>query len=298
MKIAPFPAIGALIVSIALSGCASIISGSQQSISVVAKTPESADVAGAACSFTNGKGQWFAPAPGSVTVHRAYGALVVHCDHPEWIGDFEARSTTKGMAFGNLLFGGVIGVGVDVGTGAAYDYPQLITVPMKTRVAATPAMAAGGAPPAMSVVTAAAAAAAAAAPQSAPIAPAPVASSQPVPAVASSPSAVGPLPAAPVASRPAMDPPSAATTVAVAVSMSEPAVAVAPVDRAMATRPVAVGQDEFSASRLAKDMACHSQPVAVMTSKGPGFENYSVACVSGDALAIRCQFGNCHALRR
>jgi hypothetical protein len=32
------------------------------------------------------------------------------------------------MAFGNILFGGVIGVGVDVATGAAYDYPALITV--------------------------------------------------------------------------------------------------------------------------------------------------------------------------
>lgn len=33
------------------------------------------------------------------------------------------------MAFGNLLFGGVIGAGVDIGTGAAYDYPNLISVP-------------------------------------------------------------------------------------------------------------------------------------------------------------------------
>lgn len=34
------------------------------------------------------------------------------------------------MAAGNILFGGLIGVGIDVATGAAFDYPTLITVPM------------------------------------------------------------------------------------------------------------------------------------------------------------------------
>jgi len=31
------------------------------------------------------------------------------------------------MAAGNIVFGGLIGVGVDIATGAAYDYPALIT---------------------------------------------------------------------------------------------------------------------------------------------------------------------------
>lgn len=34
------------------------------------------------------------------------------------------------MAFGNILFGGVIGAAVDAGSGAAYDYPTLISVIM------------------------------------------------------------------------------------------------------------------------------------------------------------------------
>jgi hypothetical protein len=33
-----------------------------------------------------------------------------------------------GLAFGNILFGGLIGAAVDVGTGAAYDYPSPIIV--------------------------------------------------------------------------------------------------------------------------------------------------------------------------
>jgi phosphoketolase len=31
---------------------------------------------------------------------------------------------------GNILFGGPIGAGVDMASGAAYDYPNLITVMM------------------------------------------------------------------------------------------------------------------------------------------------------------------------
>ena len=40
------------------------------------------------------------------------------------------KSFTKGMAFGNILFGGIIGAGVDISTGAAFDYPSLISVQM------------------------------------------------------------------------------------------------------------------------------------------------------------------------
>jgi hypothetical protein len=40
------------------------------------------------------------------------------------------KSSTKGMMAGNLLFGGVIGAGVDAASGAAYDYPALFQVMM------------------------------------------------------------------------------------------------------------------------------------------------------------------------
>lgn len=43
------------------------------------------------------------------------------------------KSSTKAMAFGNLLFGGVIGAGVDMASGAAYDYPTMITVLMSKK---------------------------------------------------------------------------------------------------------------------------------------------------------------------
>jgi hypothetical protein len=35
------------------------------------------------------------------------------------------------MMFGNILAGGIIGGAIDAGTGAGYDYPTTITVPLK-----------------------------------------------------------------------------------------------------------------------------------------------------------------------
>jgi len=77
--------------------------------------------------------------PGSVTVHRAYDNLSIYCTKAgEQPGTASVKSSTKGMAFGNILFGGVIGAGVDTASGAAYDYPALITVQLGTPTAVTP----------------------------------------------------------------------------------------------------------------------------------------------------------------
>lgn len=109
-------------------GCASIVGGTEQSISVETRNT-AGPVPGANCKLENDKGTWFVTTPGSTTVHRAYGDLKVNCDKDGHVpGAQSAKSSTKGLAFGNILFGGVIGVGVDAATGAAYDYPALITV--------------------------------------------------------------------------------------------------------------------------------------------------------------------------
>ena len=109
-----------------LSGCASIVSGTNQPITV--DTP---GCAAASCRLTNDKGEWAVTTPGSVVVNRAYGPLTIVCSKDGFASaTATVTSTTKAMAFGNILFGGVIGAGVDIGTGAAYDYPNSIIVPM------------------------------------------------------------------------------------------------------------------------------------------------------------------------
>ena len=110
-----------------LGGCASIVSGTNQPLTVETKFNDNA-LAGASCKLVNDKGEWFVTTPGSVTVHRAYGPLAVDCTKGASHGSASIKSGTKAMAYGNILFGGLIGAGVDVGTGAAYDYPNVITV--------------------------------------------------------------------------------------------------------------------------------------------------------------------------
>ncbi len=69
--------------------------------------------------------------PGSVVVNRSYSDLNIICKKASKSGNSTVKSTTKGMAFGNIIAGGTIGAGVDVHTGAAYDYPASISVPLK-----------------------------------------------------------------------------------------------------------------------------------------------------------------------
>jgi uncharacterized protein YceK len=114
---------------ITVSGCASIVTGQNQALSVETASADGKSVAGASCKLVNDKGQWFVQSPGSVTVQRSYNDLNVTCSRDgEEPGVVIARSLTKAMAFGNILFGGLIGAAVDAGTGAAYDYPSLIQV--------------------------------------------------------------------------------------------------------------------------------------------------------------------------
>ena len=117
----------ACVTILAVTGCATITTGQNQPLSV-----ETPGCAGATCKLSNDKGSWFVSAtPGSATVQRAYGDMTVTCERGEYRSSpYVIKSSTKAMAFGNIVFGGLIGAAVDAGSGAAYDYPTLVTVPM------------------------------------------------------------------------------------------------------------------------------------------------------------------------
>ena len=110
-----------------IAGCATITTGQNQPVSV-----ETPGCQGATCKLSNDKGTWFvSTTPGSATVQRAYGDMTVTCEKGDYRSNpYIVKSSTKGMAFGNIIFGGLIGAAVDAGSGAAYDYPTLITVGM------------------------------------------------------------------------------------------------------------------------------------------------------------------------
>lgn len=120
-------AIAAVVATLGLTGCASIVNGTNQPVSV-----NTGSVHGAYCSLSNNKGRWYvANTPGSVVVNRSFADLTVNCQKPGYRNSVtKIASKTKGMVFGNAVFGGLIGAGVDVADGAAYDYPADINVPM------------------------------------------------------------------------------------------------------------------------------------------------------------------------
>lgn len=53
------------------------------------------------------------------------------------------------------------------------------------------------------------------------------------------------------------------------------------------------GNDTYAAEKLAKAKSCADNPLATLTSKGPGFEEYAVPCTSGAQMKLRCEFGGC-----
>jgi len=111
-----------------ITGCASVTGTTGQGVSVETRSAEGA-VAGATCEMSNSKGKWFVTTPGSAQIRRSNDDLIVICQRAGYASaQTKVVSETKGTMFGNILIGGGIGAIVDHNTGAAYEYPTLITV--------------------------------------------------------------------------------------------------------------------------------------------------------------------------
>jgi hypothetical protein len=124
------PLLTGITISSLLSGCASITGGTHQSISVV--TPP---VQGASCQLTNNHGRWYiSNTPGSTVVHRSNLSLSIDCQkNGYYFGHEDVPASARLATAGNIIAGGVIGVGVDLIDNAAFRYPTEIVVPMSRR---------------------------------------------------------------------------------------------------------------------------------------------------------------------
>jgi hypothetical protein len=140
MKLASLAAVAAL--GMAVSGCASIVEGTTQSIAVT-----SSPVSGANCVLTSSEGTYYVTTPGNVTVHKTKNDLAVVCKR-----DGYQDASTKisphfnGATLGNVIAGGVIGVGIDAATGANFNYPDKFDVPMMAVAMPAPMTPASAAP--------------------------------------------------------------------------------------------------------------------------------------------------------
>jgi hypothetical protein len=144
MNFKPLVAMAAL--GVAVSGCATVVSGTSQTIAIT--TPPAT---GAICTLTGGDGEHAqVSTPGVVTVPRSKNDLLIDCKKPGWK---EATGTIPshfaGATLGNVLIGGVVGVGIDAASGAANHYSRAFRVPMtkddkQPKQAKSPAMPAAG----------------------------------------------------------------------------------------------------------------------------------------------------------
>lgn len=109
-----------------LSGCATIVSDKTATISVDA--PDCPP--GTVCTLTNKKGSWTVQPPGTITIPKSDDTLQVNCRTPsgqQLVQSGESR--LGGMFWGNIIFGGGIGMIADANTDAHREYPASIVVP-------------------------------------------------------------------------------------------------------------------------------------------------------------------------
>jgi hypothetical protein len=119
-------AVAVAAVAASLSACASITQGTTQSIAI--STPP---VTGAQCALNSSQGNWVVTSPGIATVKKSRSDIEVRCNK-EGYQDAAAviPSDFEGWTVGNVIFGGIIGLGVDAATGAMNEYPNTFQVPM------------------------------------------------------------------------------------------------------------------------------------------------------------------------
>lgn len=109
-----------------LGGCATITRGTTQSVAV--DTP---GVVGAVCTASTTVGPQTVSTPGVFVLAKSSAALPVRCTKACYQeGGGILGSTFEAMTAGNLILGGVIGIGVDAMSGAINKYPDAISIPM------------------------------------------------------------------------------------------------------------------------------------------------------------------------
>jgi hypothetical protein len=125
--------------ALTLVGCATITKGTTQTVAV--DTP---GVPGATCTIQTQSGPRGVVTPGNVVLDKASSPLPIACTKECYLaGSSIIPSGTETMAAGNVVFGGVVGLGVDAATGALNKYPDFVTVAM----APDPSCAQPAAPP-------------------------------------------------------------------------------------------------------------------------------------------------------
>lgn len=121
-----------------LSGCASFIDGKHQTMTLMTKNNTEESVTN--CQLTNSKGLWISSAQDSLVVQRDYDDLLITCENDKQKGETTVTSSASYgfMALNAIIFDlCTISCIVDHHTGALYEYPTTVVIPMEYKTPET-----------------------------------------------------------------------------------------------------------------------------------------------------------------
>lgn len=108
-----------------LSGCATVVKGRTQNLTVATDPPA------AACELHR-KGKLIgavSPTPGNIQVDKSSADIDLSCTKPNYLkSETKVSSSFQSWTLGNAILGGLVGVVVDAGSGAAHEYQSTLTV--------------------------------------------------------------------------------------------------------------------------------------------------------------------------
>jgi hypothetical protein len=113
---------------IGLPACATLITDDHQSILITSDPP------GATCQVREGGAVVgvVSPTPGTILVGKSRHDIAIDCTRVGYYpGAAVLQPHFQDMTFGNILYGGSIGLLVDTSSGAINEYPRWVSVLMK-----------------------------------------------------------------------------------------------------------------------------------------------------------------------
>ncbi len=117
--------------TLAFAGCSTIVNGTNQAVKF-----NTGSVNAAKCTVTGGSDNAVNidfVSPAEISIPRSKKALNIKCNKAGYAETTKTvNSKLEGSTGGNILAGGVIGVGVDALTGAMYKYPGTISIIMES----------------------------------------------------------------------------------------------------------------------------------------------------------------------
>ena len=129
-----FIAVSVLVAAVAITGCASIIDGKNQTMTLSTKNNNYKD--STECDLMNSNGVWTTDHKESIVVRRDYDDLIINCENEKQKGQLVVESSASvGFMIANFFIWDLCTISciIDHSTGALYEYPITISVPMRDK---------------------------------------------------------------------------------------------------------------------------------------------------------------------